>query len=263
VNHSYASAGMLFHEVAKIAATIAKKSPLSIRGIKEMVNYARDHSVADGLNYVATWNAAMLMSEDLTEAMTAARESASRSSAIERLRRAVQTAEGECRHENPPCRRPVGLTFAWASQAAEPLPLFDAHLHYNVEAAGGPYPLDHVLKLFRDKPRHRDTGQQPPNDGTRRCMKRSRRTSGWCPSSAPTSSSPTAIPGSTTEDLCPDRIRAQARYYQGIGEFHLFGNDAKSEWVKKTVDFAVANNLWLHAHSDDAAVDILFAHNRR
>jgi len=38
-----------------------------------MVNYARDHSVADGLNYIATWNAAMLMSEDLTEAMAAAR----------------------------------------------------------------------------------------------------------------------------------------------------------------------------------------------
>ena len=73
VNHSYANAGMLFHEVAKIAATIAKKSPLSIRGIKEMIGYARDHSVADGLNYIATWNAAMLMSEDLTEAMTAAR----------------------------------------------------------------------------------------------------------------------------------------------------------------------------------------------
>ena len=73
VNHSYASAGTLFHEVAKIAATIAKKSPLSIRGIKEMVTYARDHSVADGLNYVATWNAAMLVSDDLTEAMTAAR----------------------------------------------------------------------------------------------------------------------------------------------------------------------------------------------
>ena len=73
VNHSYASAGMLFHEAGKIAATIAKKSPLAIRGIKEMVTYARDHSVADGLNYVATWNAAMLMSEDLAEAMTAAR----------------------------------------------------------------------------------------------------------------------------------------------------------------------------------------------
>jgi enoyl-CoA hydratase len=35
------------------------------------LNYARDHSVADGLNYIATWNAAMLMSEDLSKAVMA------------------------------------------------------------------------------------------------------------------------------------------------------------------------------------------------
>jgi enoyl-CoA hydratase len=57
--------------VQQIAATIAAKSPLSIRGTKEMLNYARDHSVADSLNYIATWNAAMLQSKDLMEAMTA------------------------------------------------------------------------------------------------------------------------------------------------------------------------------------------------
>ncbi|UUZ52039.1 hypothetical protein LP420_36710 [Massilia sp. B-10] len=57
--------------VREIAATIAAKSPLSIRGSKEMINYARDHTVADGLNYVATWNAAMLMSDDLQKAMMA------------------------------------------------------------------------------------------------------------------------------------------------------------------------------------------------
>lgn len=28
-----------------------------------MLNYLRDHSVTDGLNYIATWNAAMLKSE--------------------------------------------------------------------------------------------------------------------------------------------------------------------------------------------------------
>ena len=39
-----------------------------------MVVYSRDHSVADGLNYIATWNAAMLMSDDLSEAMTASVE---------------------------------------------------------------------------------------------------------------------------------------------------------------------------------------------
>jgi enoyl-CoA hydratase len=36
-----------------------------------MLSYARDHSVADGLNHIATWNAAMLQSQDLAEAMTA------------------------------------------------------------------------------------------------------------------------------------------------------------------------------------------------
>ncbi len=50
-------------------------------------------------------------------------------------------------------------------------------------------------------------------------------------------------------------------YYRGIGEFHLSSGDADNEWVKKTVDFAVANNLYLHAHADDAAVEILMRHN--
>ena len=36
-----------------------------------MITFARDHSVADGLNYIATWNAAMLMSNDLQESMMA------------------------------------------------------------------------------------------------------------------------------------------------------------------------------------------------
>jgi enoyl-CoA hydratase len=60
--------------VAEVASTIAAKSPLSIRGIKEMALHARDHSVADGLNHVATWNAAMLLSADLHEAMAARQE---------------------------------------------------------------------------------------------------------------------------------------------------------------------------------------------
>jgi enoyl-CoA hydratase len=71
VNRVFESREALYAGVQEIAATIAAKSPLSIRGSKEMINYARDHSVADSLNYIATWNAAMLMSNDLTEAMTA------------------------------------------------------------------------------------------------------------------------------------------------------------------------------------------------
>ncbi|PWF42085.1 crotonase/enoyl-CoA hydratase family protein [Massilia glaciei] len=71
VNRMFETREALEAGVRGIAETIAAKSPLSIRGVKEMITYARDHSVADGLNYVATWNAAMLMSDDLHEAMMA------------------------------------------------------------------------------------------------------------------------------------------------------------------------------------------------
>jgi predicted TIM-barrel fold metal-dependent hydrolase len=52
-------------------------------------------------------------------------------------------------------------------------------------------------------------------------------------------------------------------YYRGIGEFHLYGKSADTEMVKKTVDFAVANDLYLHAHSDAEAIEILMRHNPR
>ena len=68
VNRCFESPEALQAGVMDIARTIAAKSPLSIRGCKEMITYGRDHSVADGLNYIATWNAAMLMSKDLFEA---------------------------------------------------------------------------------------------------------------------------------------------------------------------------------------------------
>ena len=71
VNQVFDTREALQAGVRELAATIAAKSPLAVRGCKEMITYARDHSVADGLNYVATWNAAMLMSDDLQEAMMA------------------------------------------------------------------------------------------------------------------------------------------------------------------------------------------------
>jgi enoyl-CoA hydratase len=47
-----------------LAQNIAAKSPLAITGIKDVLTYSRDHSVEDGLAYVATWNAAMLQGDD-------------------------------------------------------------------------------------------------------------------------------------------------------------------------------------------------------
>lgn len=55
----------------ELAALIAKKSPLAVSGTKRVLNHARDHSVRDGLEYVATWNMAMLQGPDMMKAAKA------------------------------------------------------------------------------------------------------------------------------------------------------------------------------------------------
>ncbi len=72
VNRVFPDKTALLDGVLALAQQIAEKSPLSIRGIKRNLLYARDHSVADSLEYIATWNAAMLLSNDLTTAFQAA-----------------------------------------------------------------------------------------------------------------------------------------------------------------------------------------------
>ena len=54
-----------------MARLIASKSPLAITGIKQVLNYARDHSIEDGLEYVAVWNAGMLQGDDVPNAVKA------------------------------------------------------------------------------------------------------------------------------------------------------------------------------------------------
>ena len=71
VNRTFAGLPQLLDGVFEIAREIAAKSPIAISGSKRMIGYMRDHSVDDGLEYVATWNAAMLQSADLKLAMVA------------------------------------------------------------------------------------------------------------------------------------------------------------------------------------------------
>lgn len=58
----------------KIAKEISAKSPLAIAGTKVALNYSRDHSVQDGLQHIAQWNAGMFISEDLTLGIEAQRK---------------------------------------------------------------------------------------------------------------------------------------------------------------------------------------------
>ncbi len=74
VNEVFASHDDLIAGALEVAAEIASKSPLAIWGTKETVNYARDHSVADALNYIATWQTGMFQPADMLESFAAKAE---------------------------------------------------------------------------------------------------------------------------------------------------------------------------------------------
>jgi enoyl-CoA hydratase len=75
VNDVFPDQAAMLDHVMGVARDIAQKSPLAVHGSKVMINYARDHTIADGLDYIATWQAGMYNPEtDMREAMVARKE---------------------------------------------------------------------------------------------------------------------------------------------------------------------------------------------
>jgi len=150
-----------------------------------------------------------------------------------------------------------------AAGAADPdaLPIFDAHLHYNWEPKPH-FPLERVLALFREQKVAGILATSRPNDGTRALVEAKPKDLWVVPFIRPyrvRADIQTWMDDATIQDLIETEYRRG--YYVGIGEFHLSGKAAATKWVKRTVDFAVQRNLYLHAHADDEALEILFAHN--
>ena len=151
------------------------------------------------------------------------------------------------------------------ASAVEPLPIFDAHMHYNIEARDS-YPPAKVLEIFRQSNVRGILATSRPNDGSVMLMK----------------AAPAANPALTVVPFIrvyrdradygtwhrnPEIVAMIEREYaegamkgrvRGIGEFHLYGDEAKSKEFAQIVAFAQKNDLWLHAHSDEAAVNYIF-----
>ena len=147
--------------------------------------------------------------------------------------------------------------------AQERLELFDAHLHYNQEPNPF-YSLDKVLETFR---RNGVTGilaTSRPNKGTHQLVEAKARGLWVVPFIRPyrvRADIQTWFDDPAIFELIQSEY--QRGYYRGIGEFHIYGNDAAKPLVKKIVDFAVERDLYLHAHCDETALLHLLAHNRR
>lgn len=149
------------------------------------------------------------------------------------------------------------------SGAEERLEIFDAHLHYNQEPNPF-YPLDKVLELFRRNTIAGILATSRPNKGTHQLMDAKAPDLWVVPFIRPyrvRADIQTWFDDPTIFELI--KVEYERGYYRGIGEFHIYGKSAASDWVKKTVDFAVEKNLYLHAHCDEEALLILFKHNPR
>lgn len=71
VNEVFPDQASMLEGVMKIAKEIASRSPMAVAGCKEMINYTRDHTVADSLKYIATWQAGMFRPEDMMKVFVA------------------------------------------------------------------------------------------------------------------------------------------------------------------------------------------------
>ncbi len=74
VNRIYPDHDALVEGVLDVAGRIARHSPLAIWGTKEVLNYTRDHSVADSLRYIAGWQSGMFQAGDMMEEFAAKSE---------------------------------------------------------------------------------------------------------------------------------------------------------------------------------------------
>jgi enoyl-CoA hydratase len=68
VNEVYPDHATMMKAVMATAHEIASKNPVAVSGSKVMINYARDHSIGDALDYIAVWQTGMLAREHMKEA---------------------------------------------------------------------------------------------------------------------------------------------------------------------------------------------------
>lgn len=152
-------------------------------------------------------------------------------------------------------------TVPLTAQAQQQIEIFDAHLHYNQEPKPF-YSLDQVRDIFRRNGITGIVATSRPNKGTHELVDAKWPELKVVPFIRPyrvRSDIQSWFNDPTIFELIKEEYARG--YYRGIGEFHIYGKSAQSDWVKKMVDFAVERNLYLHAHCDEEALLILFKHN--
>ena len=145
----------------------------------------------------------------------------------------------------------------FATADAQELPIFDTHIHYS-RPDWSVYSPEDVLKIFDRAGVRRALVSSTPDEGTLKLHEK-----------APHRIAPELRPYRERSDIqswFSDATiipyveeRLKRGIYKGIGEFHLYGGQTNTPVIRRMTELAVEKSLFLHAHSDEAAVHELFA----
>lgn len=136
------------------------------------------------------------------------------------------------------------------------LPIIDAHIHYSHDAVDA-LPPKEAVAILRKAGLKKALVSSSDDRGTQlllaeapdlivpelRPYRRRSDVSGWVHDEAII--------------LYVEGLLAKHRYV-AFGEFHVYGGDAELPVVRRMVALAKQHNMYLHAHSDTAAIELLF-----
>jgi len=147
------------------------------------------------------------------------------------------------------------LSVAGPASAAD-APLADGHIHYS-KPDWSVYTLDQIVDILDKAGMRRALVSSTPDDGTLKLYDRD-----------PKRFVPMLRPYRTRDDMgawwrdsaiLPYLEQRLAKgVHRGIGEFHINGKDIRTPVLQRITEIAVQRNLYLQAHSDEAAVIELF-----
>ena len=142
------------------------------------------------------------------------------------------------------------------AQTPAPLPIFDTHIHYSAPDWSD-YPEDRILGILAQAGIKRALVSSTPDDGTIKLHRKD-----------PARIVPILRPYRSRDDIgswwqdptIPAYIesRLALRVHKGIGEFHLFGGQTGTPVIRRVIELAIRDNIYLHAHSDEVAIAELF-----
>ena len=151
---------------------------------------------------------------------------------------------------------PFALYFGTSPVFAQELPVFDAHIHYSHDAVIA-VPPEQAAKILRDAGVTSALVSSSDDNGTQLLL-----------AAAPDIVVPALRPyrrrgeintwmhDPTVIDYVEERL---AKFdYKALGEFHAFGDDIKTDVLQRLIALAKKHDLLLHAHSDSAAIDLIF-----